>query len=81
MDVIAAVVIGGTPMGGGSGSVIGTVFGCLTIGLISNGLNLMKVGNYWQTVAKGIIILVAVVLDIYTERLYDKIRNRDSGSK
>lgn len=77
MDVIAAVVIGGTPMGGGSGTVVGTVFGCLTIGLISNGLNLMKVGNYWQTVAKGVIILVAVVLDIYTEQLYDRIRNRE----
>lgn len=76
MDVIAAVVIGGTPMGGGSGTVIGTVFGCLTIGLISNGLNLMKVGNYWQTVVKGIIILVAVVLDIYTEKLYDKMREK-----
>ncbi len=76
MDVIAAVVIGGTPMGGGSGTVIGTVFGCLTIGLISNGLNLMKVDNYWQTVVKGIIILVAVVLDIYTEKLYDKMREK-----
>lgn len=77
MDVIAAVVIGGTPMGGGSGSVVGTIFGCLTIGLISNGLNLLKVSSYAQVIAKGLIILFAVIMDIYSEKFYDKIRNKD----
>ncbi|MBR0385847.1 MAG: ABC transporter permease [Erysipelotrichaceae bacterium] len=77
MDIIAAVVIGGTPMGGGSGTVIGTLFGCLAIGLISNGLNLLKVSSYWQMVSKGVIILVAVILDVYSERIYDRMRNRD----
>ena len=77
MDIIAAVVIGGTPMGGGSGTVIGTLFGCLVIGLISNGLNLLKVSSYWQMVSKGIIILVAVILDVYSEKIYDRMRNRD----
>jgi len=77
MDIIAAVVIGGTPMGGGSGTVIGTLFGCLVIGLISNGLNLLKVSSYWQMVSKGVIILVAVILDVYSERIYDRMRNKD----
>ena len=77
MDIIAAVVIGGTPMGGGSGTVTGTLFGCLVIGLISNGLNLLRVSSYWQMVSKGVIILVAVILDVYSERIYDKMRNRD----
>ena len=77
MDIIAAVVIGGTPMGGGSGTVVGTLFGCLVIGLISNGLNLLRVSSYWQMVSKGVIILVAVILDVYSERIYDKMRNRD----
>ena len=77
MDIIAAVVIGGTPMGGGSGTVVGTLFGCLVIGLISNGLNLLKVSSYWQRVSKGVIILVAVILDVYSERIYDRMRNKD----
>jgi ribose/xylose/arabinose/galactoside ABC-type transport system permease subunit len=76
MDIIAAVVIGGTPMGGGSGTVIGTLFGCLVIGLISNGLNLLKVSSYWQMISKGVIILVAVILDVYSEKVYDRMRSR-----
>lgn len=77
MDIIAAVVIGGTPMGGGSGTVGGTLFGCLVIGLISNGLNLLKVSSYWQMVSKGVIILVAVILDVYTERVFDRMRKKE----
>ena len=77
MDVIAAVVIGGTPMGGGAGTVIGTLFGSLTIGLISNGLNLLKVSSYWQTFAKGVIILFAVIMDMYTEKIHDRLRNKE----
>lgn len=76
MDIIAAVVIGGTPMGGGSGTVVGTLFGCLVIGLISNGLNLLGVNSYWQMVSKGVIILAAVILDVYSERIYDRMRNQ-----
>ncbi|MBQ9036943.1 MAG: ABC transporter permease [Erysipelotrichaceae bacterium] len=77
MDIIAAVVIGGTPMGGGSGTVVGTLFGCLVIGLISNGLNLLKVSSYWQMVSKGVIILVAVIVDVFSERIYDRMRNKE----
>ncbi len=77
MDIIAAVVIGGTPMGGGSGTVVGTLFGCLVIGLISNGLNLLRVSSFWQMVSKGVIILVAVILDVYSEKIYERMRNKD----
>ena len=49
----------------------------LVIGLISNGLNLLKVSSYWQMVSKGVIILVAVILDVYTERVFDRMRKKE----
>lgn len=63
LDAIAAVVIGGASMNGGKGKVIGTVIGALIIGTISNGLDILNVSSYWQQIIKGIIILVAVLLD------------------
>lgn len=63
MDAIAAVVVGGTSMSGGSGKLGGTLIGALIIGILSNGLNLMNVNSFWQTVVKGIVILFAVFLD------------------
>lgn len=64
MDAIAAVVIGGTSMSGGIGTVGGTLIGILIIGVITNGLNLMGINSFWQGVFKGIIIMVAVVIDV-----------------
>ena len=64
MDAIAAVVIGGTSMSGGVGTVGGTIIGILIIAVITNGLNLMMINSFWQEVFKGIIILVAVVIDV-----------------
>ncbi|MEG0963161.1 MAG: ABC transporter permease [Lachnospiraceae bacterium] len=64
MDAIAAVVIGGTSMSGGVGTVGGTFIGILIIGVITNGLNLMGINSFWQGVFKGIIIMVAVVIDV-----------------
>jgi sugar transport system permease protein len=61
-DVIAAVVIGGTSLAGGSGSMIGTLLGVLFIGLLNNGMVLMGVDPYWQEVARGVIVLVAVMI-------------------
>lgn len=63
MDAIAAVVLGGTSMGGGIGAIGGTVLGALIIGLINNGLNLSGLDSFWQYIAKGVVILLAVYLD------------------
>lgn len=61
-DVIAAVLIGGTSLFGGRGTVIGTVLGVLFIGLLGNGMTLLNVNTYLQDVARGGIILLAVIL-------------------
>ncbi len=63
LDSIAAVVIGGTSLAGGRGSVMGTVLGCLIIGVLNNGLFLLNVSPFWQQVIKGVVILLAVALD------------------
>lgn len=63
LDAIAAVVIGGTSLAGGRGGIIGTLVGALIIGVLSNGLNLMNVNAYYQPVAKGLVILVAILVD------------------
>ena len=63
MDAIASVVLGGTSMGGGRGFIGGTIIGALLIGVMNNGLNLAGIDSYWQMVAKGIIILIAVYVD------------------
>lgn len=63
LDAIAACVLGGVSMSGGIGRISGTIFGVMVIGVISNGLNLMNVSSYWQLIAKGLIILVAVLID------------------
>jgi len=63
LDSIAAVVIGGTSLSGGRGSVAGTVLGCLIIGVLNNGLFLLNVSPFWQQVIKGLVILLAVAID------------------
>jgi len=62
LDSIAAVVIGGTSLSGGRGSILGTVLGCLIIGVLNNGLFLLDVSPFWQQVVKGFVILAAVKL-------------------
>jgi putative xylitol transport system permease protein len=57
-------VIGGTSLSGGQGGVIGTLFGALLIGVINNGLNLLGVSSYYQQIAKGLIIVLAVLIDV-----------------
>ena len=63
MDAIAAAVIGGTSLAGGSGTVLGVVIGACIMGVIKNGLVLMRVSSYWQTAIIGIIIVLAAALD------------------
>ena len=63
LDAIAAVVIGGTSLNGGVGSMAGTIAGILIIGVMNNGLDLLNVSSYWQQIIKGAIIVLAVLLD------------------
>ncbi len=68
MDAIAAVVVGGTSMAGGSGKIGGTIIGALIIGILNNGLNLMNVNSFWQYIVKGCVILGAVFVDFLRNR-------------
>jgi ribose transport system permease protein len=63
LDSIAAVVIGGTSLSGGRGSILGTVLGCLIIGVLNNGMVLLEVSPFWQQVVKGVVIIVAVAIE------------------
>ena len=63
LDAIAAVVIGGTSLSGGKGSILGTVLGAIIIGVLNNGLVLLDVSPFWQQVVKGFVILIAVIID------------------
>ena len=63
LDAIAACVLGGASLAGGIGRISGTFFGAIVIGIISNGLVLINVSSFWQLVVKGIIILIAVIID------------------
>lgn len=75
MDAISAVVLGGTSMTGGVGTVGGTVIGCLVIGIMNNGMNLMGIDSSWQYVVKGVVVLLAVFID------YVKKENKMSAGK
>ena len=66
IDVIAAVVVGGTALSGGKGNVWGTLIGVLLLGIISNALNILGVNPYWQYVMTGAIILFAVLLSYFS---------------
>ncbi|QJA10129.1 ribose ABC transporter permease [Romboutsia sp. CE17] len=63
LDAIAAVVLGGTSLNGGKGKITGTIVGALIIGVLSNALNILDVSSYYQTMVKGAVILLAVLLD------------------
>lgn len=65
MDAIAAVVIGGTSLAGGQGTLFGTLIGVLIMGVMNNGLDLLGVSSYYQQVFKGLIIIAAVLLDSF----------------
>jgi len=68
LDVISAVVIGGTSMNGGSGTVKGTFIGVIFLGVLVNGMTLMNINEYWQYVVRGALILGAVLLNVVQEK-------------
>ena len=68
MDAITATVIGGASLSGGAGNIVGTLIGALIVGCLNNGLDLLKVSSYFQEIVKGVIIIVAVLIDIKTKK-------------
>ena len=68
LDAIAAVVIGGTSLSGGTGTIMGTIIGAFIMSVLVNGLRIMSVAQEWQTVVTGVIIILAVYLDILRRR-------------
>jgi len=73
LDAIAMAVIGGTSLSGGRGSIIGTVLGSLIFGVIISGFTFLKIDAYYQEMIKGVIIVGAVVLDVYRQRMRGRI--------
>ena len=72
MDTIAAVIIGGTSLQGGSGTIVGTMLGAVLLGMIRNGLVLWNVNMYWTTVTTGAIIILVCAIDSFTSRQKEK---------
>jgi len=68
LDAIAAPVLGGVSLFGGVGNVTGALVGAFILGILSNGLNLMGVPSFWQQVIKGVVLILAVMLDVFTKR-------------
>lgn len=78
-DAIAAAVLGGVSFSGGIGSAGGVMLGVLVIGFMNNGLNMLKVSSYWQMVAKGLVILLAVYLD--TLKKHKRLKMKKHGGE
>lgn len=72
MDIIAACVIGGVSLSGGKGTVLGVVLGCLSLGILNNALPLINVSSFWQDAIKGVIIIIALILNVMTQRTLDR---------
>ena len=71
-DAFAAVVLGGASFTGGIGTIGGTLIGAIIIGVLNNGLNMLNVASFWQYVAKGVVILLAVMVDVLRKQSKDK---------
>ncbi|MDU2148105.1 MAG: ribose ABC transporter permease [Paeniclostridium sordellii] len=67
LDVVTAVVLGGVSVSGGYGKLSGVIIGCLIIGILSNGMILLNIGEYYQMVVKGLVLLVAVGIDNFSK--------------
>ncbi|MFK8034242.1 MAG: ABC transporter permease [Hyphomicrobiales bacterium] len=73
LNAIAAAVLGGTSMSGGRGRIVGTIIGACVIGVLSDGLVMMGVSSFWQTVIKGLVIIAAVVIDQAQQKLQARV--------
>ncbi|OIQ31120.1 MAG: sugar ABC transporter permease [Alphaproteobacteria bacterium MedPE-SWcel] len=73
LNAIAAAVLGGTSMSGGRGRIGGTIIGAFVIGVLSDGLVMMGVSSFWQTVIKGLVIIAAVVIDQAQQRVQARV--------
>ncbi|WP_319410901.1 ABC transporter permease [uncultured Cohaesibacter sp.] len=73
LNAIAAAVLGGTSMSGGRGKIAGTIVGAFVIGILSDGLVMMGVSAFWQTVIKGLVIIAAVVVDQAQQKLQARV--------
>jgi len=78
LNAIAAAVLGGTALSGGRGTVIGTVMGAFVIGFLSDGLVLVGVSTFWQSVVKGAVIVFAVITEQAQQRLQSSLAKRSS---
>jgi erythritol transport system permease protein len=73
LNAIAAAVLGGTSMSGGRGRIGGTIIGAFVIGILSDGLVMMGVSAFWQTEIKGVVIIAAVVVDQFQQRMQQRM--------
>lgn len=73
LNAIAAAVLGGTSLAGGRGTIGGSIIGAFVIGILSDGLVMMGVSSFWQTVIKGLVIIAAVVVDQAQQRLQARV--------
>ena len=64
MDAISVAAIGGTSLAGGEGTMGGVLLGAMILGVINNGMIMMRINSYWQMVVKGLVIAIAVIIDI-----------------
>ena len=80
LEAIAAVIIGGTSLAGGRGDLVGTIVGALILGVIDNGMNLLDVSPFLQSVVKGLVILFAVLLDRNADVIRGWFRRRPPGT-
>lgn len=74
MDCITAVVIGGNSFSGGVTNIMGTFLGALIVGMITNGMNLLGIDSNYQIIAKGLMILLALVIDTLSQKVYNKLK-------
>lgn len=80
MDIITACVLGGISVSGGEGKISGVIVGVLTIGVLSNGMVLMGVNEFWQMIVKGIVLIFAVSMDKISKGAEDKMRAAAAGN-